>query len=254
MTDSDRSFVDVHLHADGVAEIRLARPERRNALGVVVLNALREALDEVNSAGSRAVVLSAEGSVFSAGADFADLTGTSSDVEYDSHVQGIADAIAASRAPVIAAVDGPCLGASVDVVSACDLVVASSAARFEVPAARLGILYNPSSVARMHRTLPRNFVRLLFMGISVPAADAFALGALARLVEEDARAESLKIAAVVSASQPDAMSAIRSLLRLLDADKVAEVSSFQAVRRELLDSPGRSAALAQARNTVGDKS
>ena len=76
---------------------------------------------------------------------------------------GCARRIAHSPLPVVAAVEGACYGAAVDLAWACDAVVISEQARVALPSTRLGILYNPLSVARLHSRLGSSTVRRLMV-------------------------------------------------------------------------------------------
>lgn len=229
----------------GIAELRLTNPQRRNALGLATLEAIVEALDVARTADARVIVLASDGPVFSAGADFADLTGTSADVRFDEAMSATIGAIGRSDLPVIAAVQGSCFGAAVDLVLAVDVVVAAHSARFQIPATKLGLLYNPTAIARLHRRVPSAMLHQLLLGVSIPADAAVAGGLIASSVpEDDLTAVTADIVAQLSAGHPDAVRATKALLGALDAGPV-DLDDWQARRLRLLDSDERRAAITQ---------
>ncbi len=122
-----------------VGEIRLDRPDKRNALSKADMLALADAVDELVEAGSSAVILTGSSTVFSAGADLSELSMTEADLEVEDGLAAAADRLAGVPVPTIAAIEGPCLGAGVELAAACDVRVAGEGAYFMIPAARLGI-------------------------------------------------------------------------------------------------------------------
>jgi enoyl-CoA hydratase/carnithine racemase len=133
--------------ADGVAEIVLDRPAQRNPISArpggtrdQILWALADAEDDPNVG---CVLLRGEGPAFSSGGDLTGNTPRETAFEQQEFVER-ADAFHArvrdARIPVVAAVHGFCLGAALQLVSSCDLVVASEDARFGVPEGRIGLV------------------------------------------------------------------------------------------------------------------
>ncbi|MGH2812398.1 MAG: enoyl-CoA hydratase/isomerase family protein [Actinomycetota bacterium] len=136
---------DVQVEAGELTTVTINRPERRNALTVALT---REIADTVEKSASscRAIILTGAGSAFSGGGDFEELERLSaSDPEeaaghlYDGF-QKMIRAIREAEVPVIAAVNGPAMGAGMDLALACDLRIASTAAKFGQVWARLGII------------------------------------------------------------------------------------------------------------------
>jgi enoyl-CoA hydratase len=130
-------------HLDGdVAVIEIDRHERRNALDAAHCDALREA---VQQKGARAIVITGAGSSFCSGADLGAV--------YDSAFRDALDAMLAAvtdiSVPVLAAINGPAIGAGAQLALACDLRVAAREATFAIPTARLGIAVNPWTIRRL---------------------------------------------------------------------------------------------------------
>lgn len=118
-----------------VVIIELQREDRRNALNVELCNALRAAAQDAVDAGARAIVITGRGSAFCAGAD---LNGVYGD-EFLDALYGMLHSLTKLPVPIIAAVNGPAIGAGTQVALACDLRVADERAKFGVPVARNGM-------------------------------------------------------------------------------------------------------------------
>jgi enoyl-CoA hydratase/carnithine racemase len=231
---------------EGVAVVEFSVPDRRNALCRALLEELQGCLTGGDVAGSTAVVLVGAGSVFSAGADLAELTGTAEDRTIDDLIGNVVHALRHLPVPVIAAVEGACIGAGLDLMLACDLAVASSTAFFEVPAARLGLLYNPVALARWQRVLRRSVLRrMLLLGERLDARTALEAEMVARVVPAGmAKAESITLAR--RALTGDAATATKLLLVSLE-DGAFDARDWEAERQRLLSSPARRQAVAAAK-------
>ncbi|MGW0045437.1 enoyl-CoA hydratase/isomerase family protein [Rhodococcus sp. NPDC003348] len=233
-----------------VLEVVLDRADRRNALSRSLLRELRETFTGL-PADVRAVLLTGSGRVFCAGADFADLTGTSADLDYDVDLDAAAAAIRGAAVPVVAAIDGPCVGAGVELVTSCDARIVGAGAWFRVPAVELGLLYNPKSIRRIHATLPRATVtRLLVLADRFDADDAVAGGLATHRADGEPREQALALATRLASIPPDALAATRALLRSLDDGRYDD-TEWHATRIGLLDSPARHAAVAAASERHG---
>ncbi len=231
---------------DNVLHVTMNVPERRNALSKDVLEQLGVVLGAVEDAGVRAVVLTGAGN-FSAGADFADLTGTVADLGYDDLLAETTRAVGAVSVPVFAAIEGACIGAGLDLAMAADVRVAGESAWLQVPAVRLGLLYSPAAIARLHRSLPRETVtRLLVLAERFPAAAAHTAGLVSHVVADGSALERAhRLAAAVAGYPTDALRQTKALLGALDAGTV-EDTHWQQVRERLLASPARRDAVAGA--------
>ena len=129
-------------HRDGdVAIIEIDRHERRNALDTAHCHDLREALTGT----ARAIIITGAGSSFCAGADL----GAVYDAAFRDALYAMLTAITDTAVPVLAAVNGPAIGAGAQLALACDLRVAAQGATFAIPTARLGIAVNPWTIRRL---------------------------------------------------------------------------------------------------------
>lgn len=235
-----------------VLHLVLDAPERRNALSRPMLRALAAALQDLD-AEVTGVVVSGAGEAFSAGADFHELTGTAEDVTYDDAVATVTRAIVASPRVVVAALEGPCLGAAADLALACDLRFAAQGSYVQVPAVRLGLLYNPEAVARIARRLPPDTVRrLLLLGERFADEDALRAGLVSHLVPRgEAVKRAVDLLAGITADELDATAATKGLLTDLETSTY-DAARWKDRRRALLAAPARAAAVARAHRAHTD--
>jgi enoyl-CoA hydratase len=130
---------------DGVAVITLNRPGKRNALTVEVCHELRGAIAAELTAGARALVLTGAGTVFCSGADLDEVY----TAEFLDALYAMLHAVADAPVPVIAAVNGPAIGAGTQLAIAADLRVAAPGAVFGVPTAKIGLAVDPWTIRRL---------------------------------------------------------------------------------------------------------
>jgi len=197
--------------------LTLTRPERRNSLSQAMLAALQAAIEAADGDEAvRAVVLAAEGPVFSAGHDLRELTQHRSDGDggraYHTLIMRqcakMMRAIVHCRKPVIAAVQGPALAAGCQLVATCDLAVAAEHASFATPGVNIGLFCSTPMVA-LSRNVPRKrAMEMLLLGEQLPAAQAAEYGLVNRVVAADrVLAEAMAMAELI-ASKPKATVAI----------------------------------------------
>ena len=129
-----------------VITIELQRPERRNALNTELVDATRAAVESAAAADVRAIVLTGQGTVFCAGAD---LSGDVFAANFPEKAIALNKAIDAAPVPVIAALNGPAIGAGVQLAMVCDLRVVAPDAYFQFPIARYGLALDNWSIRRL---------------------------------------------------------------------------------------------------------
>jgi enoyl-CoA hydratase/carnithine racemase len=168
------------------AVVTLRRPERRNALSEELLRELLHALRAVAEGPARGAVVAAEGPVFSAGHDFADmagrglaamrrLLGTCSEVMLQ---------LQAMPQVVIAQVQGLATAAGCQLAASCDLAVAAESARFAVPGGMGGWFCTTPGVALARAVGRKHALEMLLTGDAVDAATALAWGLVNRVVPD----------------------------------------------------------------------
>jgi enoyl-CoA hydratase len=169
-----------------VAVVTLNRPQRRNAVDHATLVALREIQAEVAAAAPgeiRVVVLTGEPPAFSAGAD---LTGVD-EADFARELSAVLRGFGALSVPVIAAIDGPALGAGCQLAVAADLRVATAESVIGVPAAKLGLVVDRWTVARIAAELSPPVARaMLLTAQTYTGAQLHASGGVHRVGDLDA--------------------------------------------------------------------
>ena len=125
--------------------LQIDRPERRNALDTDTCNQLRQGLQDSVQGGALAVVITGQGSSFCSGADLSGVYGD----EFLLALRTMLSAITDAPVPVIAAVNGPAIGAGTQLAVACDLRVAAPTAGFGVPTSQLGLAAEAFTLRRL---------------------------------------------------------------------------------------------------------
>lgn len=181
MTASDDLLIDAN---SGVVRLTLNRPERRNALSEAMLEALGGALERIaTDSSARAVVIAAEGKVFSSGHDLSEMVGRAPE-EYTrifSRCSRVMQQIRRLPQPVIARVQGPAIAAGCQLVAACDLAVAAPEAAFGTPGVKIGLFCTTPMVPLVRAVAPRAAMEMLLTGVPISAQRAYELGLVNRV-------------------------------------------------------------------------
>jgi enoyl-CoA hydratase/carnithine racemase len=185
---------------DHTLVVSMQREAKRNAVNRELADAIDEALDELDDDPDLwAGVLTGTATVFSAGSDL------TSGGDYVTTRGGEYGIIRRRRnKPLVAAVEGPALGGGLEIVLACDLVVASATARFGLPEVTIGLVPTCAGLFRAPRALPLNVAReLILTGQPISADRAYAIGFVNRLTEPgEAVAGALELCAAITANAP----------------------------------------------------
>ncbi|HET6794309.1 MAG TPA: crotonase/enoyl-CoA hydratase family protein [Acidimicrobiales bacterium] len=253
---SDRVAVTID---GGVADVRLNRPEKMNALDTAMFQGIVEAgrrLAEDRSV--RAVVLSGEGRAFCAGLDFSSFQamasagggggggarrsgggggGTASIGETDGRITHLGQEAAyvwhTMPAPVIAAVHGVALGGGIQIALGADIRIVAPDARMSVLEIRWGLIPDMTGTAMLPRLVGLDVAKeLTFTGRMVSGEEAVRIG-LATKVAEDPRAEALALAREIAGKSP---SAVRGAKRLLNQSGLVDVAQQFADERSTIGS------------------
>lgn len=202
------SLVEREDHEE-VRLFRFNRPEARNAMSTALLGEFLDALgDTVKTATVRAVVLTGAGGSFSAGADLREELDHAGQVRRMELFTHIYEAIATCPLPVVAAIEGHCVGGGVEVAAAADLRVADPSARFRFPGASLGI---PVGAAKLVGLVGLGTAKdLVLTARTFEAEEALRLGFVQRLAEPDeALPAALEVARRIAANNPRAVAYLR---------------------------------------------
>jgi enoyl-CoA hydratase len=129
-----------------VLTLELQRAERRNALNSELVDGLRESVETAGAEDVRAIVLTGQGTAFCAGAD---LSGDAFAADYPDKLIALNKAIGEFPMPVIGAINGPAIGAGLQVAMICDLRVVAPDAFFQFPTAKYGLALDNWSIRRL---------------------------------------------------------------------------------------------------------
>ena len=161
---------------DQVGVVTLNRPESRNAITTEMWIALPPVLKTLQNAGARVIVITGSGEAFASGADLDELNQLQTyeqAAEFWQAIEQCLNSIWQFDLPVIAMINGACVGGGCLLATACDLRYAASSASFAVPVARLGIILDDDSIMRLFGIAGDAFAReLLFTGMTVSSVEA----------------------------------------------------------------------------------
>jgi enoyl-CoA hydratase len=211
----------------GVAHVELAREGKFNAMDEAMFEGIGDTFRALGSDASvRAILLSGRGRHFTAGLDLhyaasqfppTDDPGRAAEARLR-HIHWLQDAfgaVEAARPPVIAAIHGGCIGAGVDLASACDLRLASADAFFQVAEVDVAITADLGTLQRLTHLIPEGIVReLAYTGRRMGAEEAARLGLVNRL-EADRQAvlaAGLELARAIAAKSPLAVAGAKMSL------------------------------------------
>ena len=178
----------------GVAVVTMNRVAARNSLSLSMIDGLHAAVSELaEDSGVAAIVLAANGPVFSAGHDLKELSAHRADSDkglafFESTMErcsGMMQAIVACPKPVIAAVQGTATAAGCQLVATCDLAVAAENAEFCTPGVNIGLFCSTPMVALSRNVTRKRAMEMLLLGEMLPASGAAEYGLVNRVVPQD---------------------------------------------------------------------
>ena len=201
--------------------LTLHNPQRHNTLSPEIYSAGVEALNGAERGDEiRSVVLTGEGTMFSAGGD---LNRLKANRTLEPHVQAASidalhnwiETISAFPKPIVAAVEGAAAGAGFSLALACDFVIASRSARFSLAYTRVGLSPDGGASWALARALPPTLAaEWLMLGEPISAEQLSALGLVNRLSEPgSALADALKFCVALNARAPNVLTSIKELVR-----------------------------------------
>ena len=230
-----------------IARLTLNRPDKRNTMTPAFWRELPEAVMALSDAGdTRVLILDAEGPVFSAGMDISVFTdpaalktdGPAAREAFMTAATALQDAFTAferARFPVIAAVQGPCVGGAVDMITACDLRYGTNEAWLRIEETNIGMFADVGTLQRLPKLIPEGVAReLAYTGETLSPERAEKLGLYNELLQDaDAlRARVDAVAAKIAAKAPLTISGTkRSFLYARDhtlADSLEHAMTLQA--------------------------
>ena len=216
-----------------VALITINRPEARNAVNGAVAEGIEAAIDRAEADDDIWIlILTHEGTVFSAGADLKAISSGDAG-RLSTKTGGFAGITAKQRTkPIIAACNGPAYAGGCEIVLACDLLVASTEAKFGVPEVKRNLVAAAGALFRLPKSMPKNLaMEMLLTGDPVDAQRAYDVGFVNRLTEPGKAVEvALELAAQISENAPLAVRKSRQIaLETYDSDEEAFAASAMAM-------------------------
>ena len=235
---------------DQVAHVALSRPDKRNSMNPAFWRELPAIVEDLDGhAQARAIVLSSTGPHFSAGMDLAAFGGGSAPEDkqaaktarirhgasfYDGalHLQRAFSCLEECRIPVLAAVQGGCIGGGVDMVSACDMRYATEDAYFTIFEINIGMTADVGTFPRLVKIIPEGVVReLAYTGRRMAAAEAKEVGLVNRVFKDhDALLAGVhELAAEIAAKPPLAVYGCKRMINYARDHSTADGLDYIAI-------------------------
>jgi enoyl-CoA hydratase/carnithine racemase len=213
--------------AEAVARLRICNSDRRNALDHQILDAIAEVLPELDRGiETRCVMITGEPPVFSAGYDIASIPEETFERDAEALVahpfHAAMEAISSHPWPIVAAINGHCLGGGLELAITCDLRICAAGAKLGMPPAKLGLIYGHTGLRKFLDTVGLARTKELFLtGRNLDAARAERFGLVNEVVSDDRLGhESVQLAAAIAANAPLSMRGNKRAIDLLNASPV----------------------------------
>mgnify|MGYP006271588289 CR=1 FL=1 len=227
-----------------IAEVLINRPEKRNAMNRAFWEELPRLIDSLSDRSDvRAVVIAAAGDMFTAGLDLKMAGELMAGAQGDPgrvreklrrtilEMQDTFSAIERCRVPVIAAIQGGCLGAGVDLVTACDMRFAAADAYFTIQEINIGMVADVGTLQRAPHLLPHGVLReLAYTGRPMTAAEAAGYGFVNAVLPDRAAAvdRALETARTIAAKSPLAVTGTKQVINHARDHSVADGLDYVA--------------------------
>jgi enoyl-CoA hydratase/carnithine racemase len=247
--------VSVTMH-EGIAHVRLTRPDKRNALDDAMFQAIAQAGERVKHDTSvRAVVLSGDGASFCAGLDFGgfqamgsgnsgDGSATAAGSMKDGRITHLAQQICwvwqEVPVPVIAALQGHALGGGMQLALGADIRIAHPDTKMSMREVHWGLIPDMTGTLRLSRLVRDDVMKdLVFTGRIFPASEGATLGVVTR-ISNDPVADAMVAAAEIAGRSPDAVRGAKQLInRLSNAGAAEHFAAEREIIFKLIGSPNQ---------------
>jgi enoyl-CoA hydratase len=234
-------------HIDRVAHVRMVRPNELNTMIPAFWRELPRVVTDLSDRGTvRAIVLSSTGRHFTAGMDLSVFDGDALGIDSSAreigrvranfrtnlqHLQDSFTALERARVPVLAAIQGGCIGGGVDMVSACDVRYATADAFFCIQEINIGITADVGTLQRLPKLIPEGVVReYAYTGRRMSAARAYELGFVNQIFadHDELIAGTLAIAAEIATKSPLAVWGTKEMINYARDHTVSDALNFIA--------------------------
>lgn len=238
-----------------VAHIQLARPEAFNSMQRAFWNELPELVRDIDeNAKARAIVISSTGKHFTAGMDLSVFTDgesiTASGGDQYSRAEAFRQFVLTlqnsfscldnARMPVIAAIQGGCIGGGVDMVSACDIRYATEDAFFQIQEINIGMTADVGTFPRLCNLIPQGWVReLAYAGRRLPAQKAKEIGLVNDVfaTQEAMLAHAMELAHEIAAKAPVAVAGSKRMINYARDHSISDGLDYIATWQAGMFSP-----------------
>ena len=202
--------------SDNLGLITINRPDKFNAISLATLSELEEAIElAASSEDVKVIAITGSGNKsFASGSDLNEVKDRDLRKALEPIIQGLADKMERTPKPIIAAINGYCMGGGLEVALGCDLRVATPNAIFATPEGKLGIIPGGGATARLPRIVGRGWgMEMLLMGENITAEKALEIGLITRLVpEKDLMHEITKMANILTKYAPLVPQTIKAIV------------------------------------------
>ena len=231
---------------DHIAHVKLSRGDELNTMIKDFWSELPDLIDEISDGGeARVILISAEGKHFTAGMDLGNFTDT--ELAGENEHQGLQNeaiyrltkdlqysfsSLEKSRMPVIAAIQGACVGGGVDMISACDIRYATSNAFFCIQETNLGLVADVGTLQRLPNLIPEGVVReLALTGRKLNADEAMKHGLISSIFDdhETMMEHAINTAKEIASKSPLAISGIKEVINYSRDHSVDESLNYVAL-------------------------
>jgi len=228
--------------AMGIADVRLTRPEKMNALDPAMFAGIADAIERLSAmTGLRAVVLSGEGRAFCAGLDMTSIAGGGSGLDLDARSHGDANLFQQVAwgwrmlpVPVIAAVHGIAFGGGFQILSGADIRIMAPGTRCSIMEMKWGIVPDMAGFALWRTTVRDDVLReLTYTAREFNAEEALTLGFATRL-SDDPHADAMTLARAIAGRNPHAIRAAKRLANLAVEANAPKILATESAEQALL--------------------
>jgi len=230
---------------DNVAIITLNRPEKANAMNEPMWHEIEQAMDWLDSTPeARVGIITGSGKYFTSGIDLSMLASIGSKIKEDCDgrsreklrrlildLQGTLSSIERCRKPVLAAINGPCIGGGIDLITACDMRYCSANAYFSVKEIDIGMTADVGTLQRLPRLIGEGMAReLVYTGRNVDASEAQAIRLVNRNFEspEALMQGVLEMARTIAAKSPLSIRGCKEMITYARDHSVADSLNYMA--------------------------
>jgi enoyl-CoA hydratase/carnithine racemase len=243
------SGVEVEKTGDGIVQIRLNRPDRLNALGVDMVDALQRAVADAVEQRARVLLVRGTGRAFCAGADLKERRGMdeAARLQHNRAINAVVDALGAAPMPTIAVINGLALGGGCEIALACDLRYAAQDAQIGLTEARIGAMPGAGGTQRLPRVIGvARAIEMILTGEPVTGARAEQIGLVhAAVAPDELDAHVARVAGVLASRSPSGARTIKRVVYGGIETTLAEgLAQERLALRDILTSPDYAEGLA----------